>query len=763
MKSLFEQIEWNVDVALKAVTDGAALLPDDTSALPGDVPVPSDAEEFGALLGAVAAHNMGLAGTTPVFFALERAFHGKLLGSTQFTYNPLFRTAFASLGLAVHFVPPNDAAAFEAAVAERRVTAIDVEVVDGRVTLVERDFPAIAGLIVEPIQGEGGIHELTAAFAARVREICDEVLCPVVVDEIQSGMGRTGAFFASSHMGLLGDYYVLGKSLGGGIGKTSALLVRQSRYRAEFELVHSSTFAKDGFSTALALRTLELLEAEDGAAYGRALERGERILGMLRDLAADYPDVVLDVRGRGLLIGLEFTDQSQASSPVIRAKARAGLLVFQLGSYLQLAHHIRTGPTASVPNMLRIEPSIYISDEEIEQLRTGLVQVCRILRHQDALPLVHPLTGAERAPRTETEDFRVPGDETAVTGETAATASSDGADGADAQAVRKAGFVGYPLTPDALREFDPSLAALDDAALLAYVRRSELLKDLTAFAPVRFSSPEGAAVDLTVYPLLVSQEQLREAQVAGPGLSSFLLGLDLDRRVREAKADGCGTVGLGFGLGAAGGPGAGLRVPGVALSAGRALAVGATLSVVESAAVERFGAERFGTGGPDGLTLAVIGGGGRVGAAFAALCAPYVSKVILVGSGRPGSAERLAATEHRVYQDAWARIAAGAVLTGHRRGVGGRAARRRLARRGALRRRAERRGDRRPSRRGPRHQPLRRGDRRPAGGARRPGGDLRTFERGSGARREASRRGRDHRGSFLLHRRYGIGHCRRSR
>ncbi|MBT3155385.1 aminotransferase class III-fold pyridoxal phosphate-dependent enzyme [Streptomyces sp. CHD11] len=640
IKGLFEQIEWNADVALNAVLDGSAALPDDTSALPGDVPAPTTAEEFGALLGAVVAHNVSKAGTAPVFFALERAFHGKLIGSTQFTYNPVFRAAFTSLGPAVKFVSPTDATVFEKLVAEQRTTVLDLEVVNGRVTLVERDFPVVAGLIVEPIQGEGGIHELDRGFAARIREICDEVACPVVIDEIQTGMGRTGKFFASADIGLLGDYYLLGKSLGGGIGKTSALLIRQSRYRPEFELVHSSTFAKDGFSTALALRTLELLEAENGAAYERASERGARIIGMLRELAETYPDVVADVRGKGLLIGVDFTDQFDASSPVIREKARAGMLVFQLGSYLQLVHHIRTGPTASVPTMLRIEPSIYISDEEIEQLRAGLTDVCEILRNQDALPLVHPLSGAaqEQPPRARIGDFR----------QDAAVAA-----GTDVPATGKAAFVS-PLTPDMLRDLDPSLADLDDDRLIGYARRSQLLTDLPAFAPVRFDSPQGTSVDLTVYPLLVTQQQLREYQVAG---QTFLIGVDLDRRVRAAKADGNGVVGLGFGLGAVSDHGRALRVPGVSLTSGGALAVGSALAAVEHAATEHFG-------GFGGLTVAVVGGGGRIGSALGALSARQAARIVLVGSGRTGSADRLRATEHRIYQEAWARIAAGGELTG---------------------------------------------------------------------------------------------------
>jgi predicted amino acid dehydrogenase len=216
------------------------------------------------------------------------------------------------------------------------------------------------------------------------------------------------------------------------------------------------------------------------------------------------------------------------------------------------------------------------------------------------------------------------------------------------------GLVSYPLTPDMLREFEPSLAELDDDRLLAYARRSELLRDLPAYQPVRFDSPQGTSVDLTVYPLLVTQQQLREYQVSG---QTFLIGLDLDRRVRAAKADGCDTVGLGFGLGAVSGHGGALRVPGVTVTTGSALAVGSALDAMRRAATERFGAL-------DELTLAVIGGGGHIGSAIGALSARQFARIVLVGSGRPGSAERLRAAERRIYQESWERIAAGGELTG---------------------------------------------------------------------------------------------------
>ena len=631
-KALLDEIAWHTDVAARAVRNG--------SATPGPLPGGHTPATINEMLAVVVAHNAEQVTRRPVFLALERAFHGKLIGSTQFTYNPAFRDPFAVLGLPARFVPPNDVDALEKAVAEERATVFDVEVADGVVRIVEREFPVFGGFLVEPIQGEGGIHPLTEEFATRLRKVCDEAGCPVIVDEIQTGMGRTGSFFASSHIGLLGDYYLLGKSLGGGVGKASALLVRQSQYRPEFELVHSSTFAKDGFSTAIALKALDLLEADGGAAYARAAERGERIAAVLRDLAVEYPDVIVDIRGRGLLIGVEFADQSGSASAVIREKNASGLLSFVFAGYLQLAHFIRTGPTASAPNMLRIEPSLFITDEEIEQIRTGFDALCEILRNHDGGRLVHPQTW----PGTD----RLSGAVTDHRGDAPQPAATSG------RAQRKVGYVSYLLAPGVLRELDPTLAKLDDDRLLGYVKRAELLKDLLPLEPVRFTGSDGASVDLTVYPLLLTAQQLADYRSAG---TQSLVVADVERRVRAAQADGCDVVGLAHGLGVVTGHGAALRVPGVTITTGAALAAYSAITALELAALQRFGST-------ERLTLAIVGAGGRVGVAAAELAVPHVGRITLVGSGGPESAARLRATEHRIYQTAWEIIAGGGERAG---------------------------------------------------------------------------------------------------
>ncbi|MFJ9426992.1 aspartate aminotransferase family protein [Streptomyces sp. NPDC101249] len=336
--------------------------------------------DFETLAAELERHNAELFARPPLFLSLEGGFHGKLAASVQLTHNEGYRAPFKALAAQARFVPRERPEALKEIWAEERGTLRDMRVFEGHVEVTEREFPAFCAFLVEPIQGEGGIHVLSKEFAAEIQRFCASIACPVIVDEIQSGMGRTGALLASARIGLRGDYYTLAKTLGGGVAKTSVMLVRQAWYREEFEIVHSSTFAKDSFSCHIALKVLELLEADGGAAYRRAAERGEALRRTLESVAADFPGVVKEVRGRGLMLGVEFHDQSGSASPALREAAAGGLFGYVLAGHLLHRHAIRTFPTASALNTLRFEPSLLLSDAEIARLDGGLRDVCAIMR-----------------------------------------------------------------------------------------------------------------------------------------------------------------------------------------------------------------------------------------------------------------------------------------------------------------------------------------------------------------------------------------------
>jgi acetylornithine/succinyldiaminopimelate/putrescine aminotransferase len=129
------------------------------------------------------------------FIALERGFHGKTLGALQLTANPAYREPFTLAGVPVVRVPANDLACLEAAFAQTS---------------------DLAGFIFEPVLGEGGVFPLTAAFVRRAAELCAQRDVPLIADECQTGLGRTGTFLACAALGVQPDYVILSKALGGG-------------------------------------------------------------------------------------------------------------------------------------------------------------------------------------------------------------------------------------------------------------------------------------------------------------------------------------------------------------------------------------------------------------------------------------------------------------------------------------------------------------------------------------------------------------------
>ncbi|HTN84199.1 MAG TPA: aminotransferase class III-fold pyridoxal phosphate-dependent enzyme [Sorangium sp.] len=410
------------------------------------------------LVGRVLAHNQAQLTRRPIFVGLEHAFHGRLVASVQLTYAA--RPPYRNLGLNVRFLPLNSLDALEALKAElSREESLDLyglKVEDGAVRLYKRSLSAVAGVLVEPIQGEAGVLEVSSEFGAALRRFCDEQGCPLILDEIQSGMGRTGRFFAASCIGLKGDYYVLGKSLGGGVAKITAVMFRASLYQHDFALHHSSTFSEDDLSCRAARTALEILEENSGATYRHIEATGRRLRAALERVHASYPELTKEVRGRGLFLALEFFPPLGSGSPLLRTLAQYKLFGYLLSGYLLKAHQIRIAPTGSATNLLRFHPSINLDDRAIESIEVALRRLCDILRHEDIFHLIFPLTNSTRpVPRTEVRDFRpARGDST-----------KDGPPGASP------GLMDSRLSLEGFRKAEPSLADLTDGEVGAFLSR----------------------------------------------------------------------------------------------------------------------------------------------------------------------------------------------------------------------------------------------------------------------------------------------------
>ncbi|MBB5805643.1 acetylornithine/succinyldiaminopimelate/putrescine aminotransferase [Saccharothrix ecbatanensis] len=368
-------IEANIAQARAAVSEGATIS-EAAAAIAGG-------QDMDRLVAEVTRRNAETEARPAQFLALEGGFHGKLIASVQLTYNPGLRGPFRALAAQATFVPRDQPDMIAKVMEQDRAALLDLVVQDGVVDVVERDFPVFTAFLVEPIMGEAGIYPLTAEHAVALREACDTYGVPLIADEVQSGMGRSGTFLAGTQIGLKPDYIVLAKALGGGIAKLGVVLINEHIYHKPFEFIHSSTFAKDGFSTRIALKVLEMLEAEDGKAYKLAAERGAKAKATMEAIKADYPEIVKEIRGQGLMLGFEFHDQAGSASAKIREANETSVLPLRILGHLMRKHDFRIARTASGPWTMRFEPSIFLTDEEIATVDAAFRDVCEILRSED--------------------------------------------------------------------------------------------------------------------------------------------------------------------------------------------------------------------------------------------------------------------------------------------------------------------------------------------------------------------------------------------
>ena len=257
--------------------------------------------------------------------AFDRSFHGRTFGALSVTAGVPYREPFEPLVPGVTFVSPNDPASLQRAVSDRT-----------------------AAIIVEPIQGEGGIWPLSAAMAKAIRTTCAETGTLLIADEIQCGLGRTGHPFHSASLDLQPDLMPIGKALGGGVPVGAALMTERVAEAIAFG-DHGSTYGGNLLACRAALVFLGALE--DGLG-DRVRSAGARLEAGLRRLAERY-EAVREIRGAGLMWGLD-VDEPVAERMVVAA----------------LEHGLIINRTAGT--VIRLLPPLTISDDDIDAGLTRL-------------------------------------------------------------------------------------------------------------------------------------------------------------------------------------------------------------------------------------------------------------------------------------------------------------------------------------------------------------------------------------------------------
>ncbi len=281
--------------------------------------------------------------TTVINF--QRAYHGKTQGALALTPNEEYQALFRPLTPRARTIPYGDPDALQAALRELGADAMAV--------------------VVEPVQGEGGVITPPAGYLARLGELARAHGVPVIADEVQSGLGRTGAWFASAAAGLEPDIITLAKPLGGGLVPIGAVIARKKLYRALLRGLtskrHSNTFGGGSLAVAVGLKSLELLV--EGRLDERARELGDRGLERLRVIARSAPDLIDEVRAAGMLFAISLKPvvgfkvpgvsaedvQTFAAALALRGLHEAGVH----GCYSTNAHRtVRLTPALNMPEHL---------------------------------------------------------------------------------------------------------------------------------------------------------------------------------------------------------------------------------------------------------------------------------------------------------------------------------------------------------------------------------------------------------------------------
>ncbi|ABY39803.1 aspartate aminotransferase family protein [Brucella suis] len=299
----------------------------------------------------------------PKIVYAENSFHGKTKGVLSITDGGLYRGEFKLVDNTVR-VPFGDITAIENAF---------------------RSDPEIGTIVLETVQGGGGIIRADAEFWQKLRQLCDRYGVIWVADEVQCGFGRTGKFYAFEHYGVIPDVTALAKSLGGGKAAMAAMIARRDIYMKAYgtpktAMIHAmATFGGIGEACITAIEAVNILYDEQ--LIDNSAEVGDYLLERLKELQVRYPGLLKDVRGKGMMVGLEFHDFSQAMPMVLRPmlamlddKLKGSLPGF-IGSHLLRDHGVLVAFTEYNRNVIRLEPPLICQRAHVDEFIKALDEV----------------------------------------------------------------------------------------------------------------------------------------------------------------------------------------------------------------------------------------------------------------------------------------------------------------------------------------------------------------------------------------------------
>ncbi len=600
-----------------------------------------------ALLNDILLQTQVLEQLPPVVISTEKSFHGKTTGALRVTGSTMYREAFQRLsGIDARFIEFNNLDDLKKVLEKSYFTIKKITVDDGVVKLVGRRYLNVTAFIMELIQGEGGINVATRDFVRGIVKLRKQHGFEWIVDEIQTGLGRTGKLFCIENYAVdkdAVDYMVLSKALGGATHKVGAMLVRESIHNSRFGILHTSTFAEDSPGCMVALKALEITTANKGEAFRMAAEKGNYMKAKLKEIKKEYPDIIREVRGMGLMIGVDFHIFKESNSLFFNRCSKQGVFASVLAGYLLHEHRIRTAPplnslvAARPMNVLRIEPSVYISRKDMDRVIFAIRRACKIVRRANAYEFSKFVIGKETPGKYgRIEDYSGPAYKPPVDPEF--------------EKCRRMAFLIHPLDiHQVMEDFDRSLSGFSrekdpETGLSERERYWDIivpLLDSFVFRVVHVKSPRtGDRVKAHFIGFLYTTQQMVKLRKTNPEV----LIEGIQKAVDLGASLGAEVCGLGAFTSIVTHNGTDMDDTYINITSGNSYTAALVWQSVLKAA-DYAGLKL------DECTGAVVGAGGNIGSVCASLLSEDIPRLLLIGSRKSQTVDRLREVAYSIYSD----------------------------------------------------------------------------------------------------------------
>jgi len=514
----------------------------------------------------------------------QNSFHGKTLGALSATGNPAYQSGFVAPTGEFRCIPFGDVEALRQALGER----------PGH----------YAAFVVEPIQGEGGVVVPPPGYLAAVQEVCNDAGVLLVLDEIQTGLARTGTMFRCQAENVQPDVITLAKALGGGLMPIGAVLASKAAYSEAFATKHSSTFAGNTLACRAGLAALDMLTRDNQLLVQRVGLYGARLRRRLKQMQQAHPQLLAEVRGSGFLLGLRFeVDREGWPESLLGVAGEQGFFAPLFASYMLNVEGVRVAPTLNGRGVIRIEPALTIRWRECERLLGALERTLDVFATGETGPILAAILEGRR-PAKKKREKTTPPDWTRVRA---------------LPSEPRFGFLLHPLDTKSFVDFEPSLARLSQENLKTVAGNLSGLVEPFVLNRGRVVSQAGDAAYGEFVTLPWTAEQM-----------SKMRRKEAIERVRGAvqlaKSRGAQMIGLGAFTSVVTLAGRAVADEGVAVTTGNSYTAVASAEAVRKAMTALHVARR------GQVTAAIVGATGAIGRAMTLLLAEDVGRLILVGN-----------------------------------------------------------------------------------------------------------------------------------